>query len=312
MGVSGIRTIMIGEKGEYGRRLVRYLEIHLPAATRVYHFTTVESFLLVKDVADIYLMEQDFFEKLPEERSVFLKKECKLILLAEQERADAFCKYHNPQELLEWLEKLSGEVRDLQESSEENEKGVRIQTRLTIVYSPVYDGQLKTIAQSLMKAGDLYIGAEDLGYKEAFSGERMNGDMGDLCYYIHLREEDILSRLQELLIKEEDIEVLYPPDMYFYLRELTKEDYLWFFDKVKKESHYRDVFWGAGNGFVADLDLLRCFDRIVLIDSRENERQNIFCDRLEKVMNIQFIDQERWKRIYREDVLYGDIWSERA
>lgn len=309
MEISEIHTIIIGEKGEYGRRLVRYLESHLPAATRVYHFTTVEAFLLVKDMADIYLLEQIFFEELPEERRDFLKKEHKLILLTEQEREDAFCKYHNPQELLGRLKKSSGVVQDF---SKEDEEEMHEQTHLTIVYSPVYDAELKTIARSLMKAGDVYIGAEDLGYRESFSGHRMNGDMGDLCYYIHLREGDILSRLQELLIKEEDIEVLYPPDMYFYLRELTKEDYLWFFDKVKKESRYREVFWGAGNGFVSDLDLLRCFDRIILIDSRKNERQNIFCDRLEKVMNIRLTDQEGWKRIYREDVLYGDTWKERA
>lgn len=312
MRVSGIHTIMIGERGEYGRRLVRYLEDHLPVATRVYHFTTAEAFLLVKDVADIYLMEQSFFEELPEERRAFLKEEGKLILLAEQERDDAFCKYHNPQELLEMMEKLSGEVRDLQEFSKGDEEGVGIQTQLIIVYSPVYDGELKTIAHSMMRAGDVYIGAEDLGYKEPFAESGMNGDMGDLCYYIHLREEDIMSRFQELLIKEEDIEVLYPPDMYFYLRELTREDYLWFFNKVKKESHYRQIFWGAGNGFVADLDLLRCFDRIVLIDSRENERQNIFCDRLEKIMNIRLTEQDGWRRLYREDVLNGDTWQERA
>ncbi len=46
--------------------------------------------------------------------------------------------------------------------------------------------------------------------------------MGDLCYYIHLREEHVMDRMRDMLVREEDIEVLHPPDMYFYLRELTE------------------------------------------------------------------------------------------
>ena len=48
MRFSDIHMIMIGEEGEYGRRLVRYLETHLYTAIRVYHFTTTESFLAFK------------------------------------------------------------------------------------------------------------------------------------------------------------------------------------------------------------------------------------------------------------------------
>ena len=45
MRFSDIHMIMIGEEGEYGRRLVRYLETHLSTAIRVYHFTTTERHL---------------------------------------------------------------------------------------------------------------------------------------------------------------------------------------------------------------------------------------------------------------------------
>lgn len=302
MNFSDIQTIIIGDSGEYGRRLVRYLENHLPTAVRVYHFTTVEAFLLVKDQADIYLIEQFFFEKLPGDRQTFLREECQVILLTVKEGEGTFCKYHSPRELLDRISNLSDLACEFSEGQSEDRK---ILTKLTIIYSPVYDSELKILAQSLMKAGDVYIGAEDLGYKENLSEYKMNGDMGDLCYYIHLREENILYRLREMLVREGEIEVLPPPDMYFYLRELTREDYLWFFDKVRSESEYREVFLGAGNGFVADLELLRCFDKVVLVDSRDNVRQNIFCDRLEKVLNIRDYNQEAWRRIYREDILNG-------
>ena len=310
MRFSDIHMIMIGEEGEYGRRLVRYLETHLSTAIRVYHFTTTESFLAFKERADIYLLDEAFFQRLSEEKQNVLLREKRLILLTAQEV----------------------------EGREEGREVTR--TRLTMIYSPVYEEKLKEIARSFMKEGDVYIGAEDLGYKENISAYGQGSDMGDLCYYIHLREEHVMDRMRDMLVREEDIEVLHPPDMYFYLRELTKEDYIWFFDKVRKEGTYREVFWGAGMGFVSDLDILRCFDRIILLDSRENIRLNLFCDRLEKVLNLRSFHQgaaeqkeqcqesfhqntlcqesansrreasgqESWKRVYREDILNGTAW----
>lgn len=349
MRFSDIHMIMIGEEGEYGRRLVRYLETHLSTAIRVYHFTTTESFLAFKERADIYLLDEAFFQRLSEEKQNVLLREKRLILLTAQEEEGTFCKYHNPRELLDRLRRFSDEMEDLArregrreeervEGREEGREAAR--TRLTMIYSPVYEEKLKEIARSFMKEGDVYIGAEDLGYKENISAYGQGSDMGDLCYYIHLREEHVMDRMRDMLVREEDIEVLHPPDMYFYLRELTKEDYIWFFDKVRKEGTYREVFWGAGMGFVSDLDILRCFDRIILLDSRENIRLNLFCDRLEKVLNLRSFHQgaaeqkeqcqesfhqntlwqepvnsrreasgqESWKRVYREDILNGTAW----
>lgn len=300
MAFSDIRTIIIGEEGEYGKRLVRYLELHLSSAVRVYHFTTVEGLDSFKEEAEIYLLDERFFEELSEEKQKFLKQK-RMILLTWREEQGSFCKYHNPQKLLELL---SGFTEYNSDSSDLAAELKDAPTKLTIVYSPVYEECLEQIARSFMSSGDVYLGAEDLGYKGDSAYEE-GGDMGDLCYYIHLREENILDILQDMLIPNEEIQVLHSPDIYFYLRELTKEDYAWFFDKIKKESPYREVFWGAGNGFVANIDMLRFFDRIILIDSRKNLRQNVFCDRLERVWNINEGDSPIWQRIYREDILDG-------
>lgn len=300
MAFSDIRTIIIGEEGEYGKRLVRYLELHLSSAVRVYHFTTVEGLDSFKEEAEIYLLDERFFEELSEEKQKFLKQK-RMILLTWREEQGSFCKYHNPQKLLELLFGFTEYNSDSSDLATELEDAP---TRLTIVYSPVYEEGLEQIARSFMSSGDVYLGAEDLGYKGDSAYEE-GGDMGDLCYYIHLREENILDILQDMLISNEEIQVLHSPDIYFYLRELTKEDYAWFFDKIKKESPYREVFWGAGNGFVANIDMLRFFDRIILIDSRKNLRQNVFCDRLERVWNINEGESPIWQRIYREDILDG-------
>ena len=75
MHFSDIHMIMIGEEGEYGRRLVRYLETHLSTAIRVYHFTTTESFLAFKERADIYLLDEAFSEAFRGEAECFAKRE---------------------------------------------------------------------------------------------------------------------------------------------------------------------------------------------------------------------------------------------
>lgn len=253
-----------------------------------------------KEEAEIYLLDEKFFKELSEEKQKFLKQK-RMILLTWREEEGSFCKYHNPQKLLELLSGFTEYNSDSSDLATELEDAP---TGLTIVYSPVYEECLEQIARSFMSSGDVYLGAEDLGYKGDSAYEE-GGDMGDLCYYIHLREENILDILQDMLISNEEIQVLHSPDIYFYLRELTKEDYAWFFDKIKKESPYKEVFWGAGNGFVANIDMLRFFDRIILIDSRKNLRQNVFCDRLERVWNINEGESPIWQRIYREDILDG-------
>lgn len=304
MDFSDIRTIIIGEAGEYGKRLVRYLEIHLSSAVRVYHFTTAEGMVSFKEEAEIYLLDERFFKELSEEKQKFLKQK-KLILLTWREEQGSFCKYDNPQKLLDMLSDFTDYNSDLSDLAAELKD---TPTKLTIVYSPVYDEYLEQIARSFMSLGDVYMGAEDLGYKGIDSEYGEGGDMGDLCYYIHLREENILDILQDMLIPKEEVQVLHSPDLYFYLRELTKEDYAWFFDKIKKEGPYREVFWGAGNCFVANVDMLSFFDQVILIDSRKNPRQSIFCDRLERVLNINQGEPQIWQRIYREDILDGTAW----
>ena len=73
MDFSDIRTIIIGEAGEYGKRLVRYLEIHLSSAVRVYHFTTAEGMVSFKEEAEIYLLEEADFTNLAGGTRLFLQ-----------------------------------------------------------------------------------------------------------------------------------------------------------------------------------------------------------------------------------------------
>lgn len=146
MDFSDIRTIIIGEAGEYGKRLVRYLEIHLSSAVRVYHFTTAEGMVSFKEEAEIYLLDERFFKELSEEKQKFLKQK-KLILLTWREEQGSFCKYDNPQKLLDMLSDFTDYNSDLSDLAAELKD---TPTKLTIVYSPVYEKGFQNLLQSMM------------------------------------------------------------------------------------------------------------------------------------------------------------------
>ena len=157
MDFSDIRTIIIGEAGEYGKRLVRYLEIHLSSAVRVYHFTTAEGMVSFKEEAEIYLLDERFFKELSEEKQKFLKQK-KLILLTWREEQGSFCKYDNPKKLLDMLSDFTDYNSDLSDLAAELKD---TPTKLTIVYSPVYgyirlDGSINEEEQAKLKRGETY------------------------------------------------------------------------------------------------------------------------------------------------------------
>lgn len=85
-----------------------------------------------------------------------------MILLTWREEQGSFCKYDNPQKLLDMLSDFTDYNSDLSDLAAELKD---TPTKLTIVYSPVYDEYLEQIARSFMSSGDVYMGAEDLGYK---------------------------------------------------------------------------------------------------------------------------------------------------
>ena len=280
--------IIIAQKGEYGRRLVRFLERNLPAATRTILFTNEEMLLETAEAADCYIIDRNFFQKeggvtgIPPERIIWLSPEpaaaenTDLSSYPDSGFGRTFSRFDSPQKLLDLLagEDFSREVP---------EQG---QSRISVIYSPINQEDLCGLARNLMQEGDLYLGAEDIG----FSGEK-EMDMGDLCYYIHLKEEHILETMLQMLQEVDGRYYLDSPDMYFFLREVTTDEYRWFFDKLRLAS-YPEVYIGAGSGFLSDPAMFHLFDRVILVDSQQNERQHFFCDRLEAMLKDDYFSFE--------------------
>lgn len=159
MDFSDIRTIIIGEAGEYGKRLVRYLEIHLSSAVRVYHFTTAEGMVSFKEEAEIYLLDERFFKELSEEKQKFLKQK-KLILLTWREEQGSFCKYDNPKNVEDMKPDEKAASEEIEPVSEETLKE-RSNWK-----------EIKGTLQLLMRTGILFYAAE---HPESLSRQSIPG-----------------------------------------------------------------------------------------------------------------------------------------
>ena len=280
-----VHSIAVAEGSEFGRRLVRYLENHVPPSVRVYHYTTQDALLSMKGRADYYLLDPSFAPALDLEAEDedkdppgISEESPHCILMTEEKQEGAFCRTDPPITLLDMM----GISADPQGVLERN---VLKPCRITAIYSPVYEARLTTIAMTLMKEGDLYLGLEDL---RPDSGHKAN--VGDLCYYIHLRDDHILDTMEELCDHSAGIYRLDSPDLFFCLKELTLEDYRWFFDRLRMSRRFAGVFLGLGNSIIANPAIFELFDRILLLDSVERERQHALCARLKQALTSEAID----------------------
>lgn len=287
-------TIIIGEEGEYGRRLRNYLETHWEGSLRLHSFSKPEILRTSKEEADCWLLDESFFRKLQEERKLspdFMKR---CILLSDEEKEGCFCRYHPPAVLLEM-------IREKHKTGAQSQTGFLSGSMVTAVYSPVFDPELSMMITSRMKPGDLYLGMEDVGVSAS-----EKGDMGDLCYYIGLRSENIIDCVKETAAENNGMWYVNSPELYFDLLDLSPEEYQWFFQCLRECGDYGNIYVGLGSGILAVLPLNGLFDRFILIDSARNERQHISCNCLERAV----LSESRkfggsYERIYREEILYG-------
>ncbi len=278
MDYAGLKRIIIGEEGEYGRRLARYLEGKLPDRIRLVHCSREDYLPQPGDQGDIYILGDAFYERLQQDKNWSERGAGMIHLTYEEDEGDrTFCRYHAPGELLDQIRKRTfPAIRE--------EDGYKsLNSPILGLYSPVYEEAMMKIAAGYLTEEDLFLGLEDLG-----EGKRQEPDMGDMCYYIHLREEKILSVMEGLLQKGESFRYLNSPAMYFYLRELTPEDYQWFFSKLRSSGTYGKVMFAMGNGFASDPAVFSMFDRMILVDSREIERQHRFCERMRDFLKGEY------------------------
>lgn len=290
-----MRKIFIGEEKEYARRLTNYLLEHLPADIQLQTFTSPELMIREEEMADLYLLGENFYGRILELVEGFSERD--IILISSHETVEGFSRLDPPG-------KLVRQICDFRESRDPFCRSHKESCQLIAVYAPSPDISLRRWIWREMEAGDLYLGLQDLGEtgttmplekrerKEfplgirPFSGREVTGepeysvpDMGSLCYYIHLHEEGILDKMKKMLRREEGKYYLDSPPWFFDFLGLQEEDYRWFFHTLKEDAGFSGIYVGLGNSAIPSLEYFSIFDRLILLDCPENEKIHRFCDR---------------------------------
>ena len=262
-----VNVVIVGEKGEYGKRLVRYLENRTDPHIRIYHFTEPAR-MEGCEPGDLYVLDETFCRELSSGGCPGHRPDPSKILLLNDQGGEGFSRFRSPALILERISSAKGADRDASPGLEP--------VQIRALYSPVFEEHLEEIAACTLDEGDLYIGLEDIG---PVVGDHAN--MGDLCYYIRLREKEILDILEEIAERKEGVFILSSPDLFFYLRELGTDDYRWFFDRLRTGGRYRHITAGIGSGFLTGPEVFSLFDEIWLLDSAGSKRVHTLCRRLE-------------------------------
>ncbi len=264
-----MNTIVIGAEEEYGRRLLRFLESRLRPDDCLFRYSDPEKFLLRRQEDALYIMTEEFFERIPDTETPGHRmiRICSNLPESDQE---AFQKYDDPEILLSIIQRIL----------HEHQSGSHIPlVSITAYYSPVYLDSLHEKILASMNPGELYLGMEDM--KESGSD---GPDMGDLCYYIRLGREDVLEKLRTILrTNESGCYYLESPVWYYDLAELEADHYRWFFAKLRGQDQFQTIYVAIGNGFVSEPSLLRLFDRVILIDPSSSHGAVRMNERLESL-----------------------------
>lgn len=215
-------SICICDEEEYGSRLAGYLERKF-ADTTVFirQFTDVEG---IGD-DDILIISEALYETMegkPDHPGV--------IVIRRAPAEGEYSRIDPPSMLVSVISQRIGAVP---------RGGQACECEINVLFSPVFSGKL--IHAALELAGQRYgeslvLGMEDLG----------PGGMEKLCYYIHIRERQIVSRIREISRAEDGCSIIDSPDWFYTFAELSEEDLQWFITRLKENGSYRNVYLMTG------------------------------------------------------------------
>ena len=302
-----MKRIVIGEEREYTRRLTGYLLDHLPADIQLLSFTSPELLLQEEPTADLFLLGEDFYEELIRLEPEFRDRE--VILIRNRQVEEGYFKLDPP-------EKLVRQICDFSVTLDPPGRSPSDSCQLIALYAPFPAISLRKWIWREMETGDLYLGLQDMGEDEyahpglqdmeekgytsssekkekrdilagvrLLSGRNASepgasvSDMGSLCYYIHLHDEEILDHMKKMLHREEGKYYLESPSWFFDFLGLQEEDYRWFYQALKEDSGFSRIYIGLGNQAITSLKYFDIFDRVILLDDPDREKIHHFCDR---------------------------------
>lgn len=222
-----------------------------------------------KDRFREYLENNSFDLALASEEFDVGQIEEKVIRLCKEDGKEGIYKYQPASDII-------GEIQNFLEKEHHIKKieytKEDMQCKMIGVYSPIGRSGKTNLALALAKeTASLYIGMEE--YSNLVEGRTT---MSDFCYWIRKKEEMIIRKVEEHTIMEDDVAKLVSPLTYMDLKELTVEEYAWFFDKLKQCGKFRKIVVDIGSGSLCSYSFLALFHRVfvpILPDiSSEKER----------------------------------------
>lgn len=153
----------------------------------------------------------------------------------------------------------------------------REQSRKSIcaVYSPLGRSGKTSFALAYAKEFSFfYIGMEDYG----LPGESEH-NMSEVLYHIRTHKERMAQTVMELSESWQGIQMLSSPIIFQDIKQLSIEDYEWFFQQLREEETFPSVIIDLGTGCLPDFEIFSLFDKVyvpVLNEQRAREKMRIF------------------------------------
>lgn len=216
-----------------------------------------------------YLENNSFDLALASEEFDVGQIEEKLIRLCKEDGREGIYKYQPASDIIREIQNFLEKEYHIKKIEYTQED---MQCRMIGVYSPIGRSGKTNLALALAKeTGSLYIGMEE--YSNLVEGRTT---MSDFCYWIRKKEEMIVRKVEEHTIMEDEVAKLASPLTYMDLKELTVEEYAWFFEKLKQCGKFHKIVVDIGSGSLCSYSFFALFHQVfvpILSDiSSEKER----------------------------------------
>lgn len=274
------KVCLLDSDPAYQRALMEYLNSRTTIPVQLYVFTIPATYMAFREkekpqlilVGDAYADWKD-----PDDCPV-------LVLTGNREligQPKYFFRYQSVERLVEVIQQILSM----------NQRYVVNSGMFYAVYSPLGRCGKTTFSKSLCRqfTDSLYVNWE--GISEMADEDELGSW---ILYCIKSRNEECLTYLQTHAVTS-----LPPPDCFEDIRQIEKEDLIWFREEVRKRQLYESVVFDIGGMVLASYRVLEAFDRIfvpTLSDAVSLRKQEVFGQMLrrnyEHMENLQYVQLE--------------------
>ncbi len=182
-------------------------------------------------------------------------------------------------------QKVSSIIKTLNSIMAGSEKSLKDKLyKVYAVVSPVGRCGKTNLAMALCSndevRGGLYIGCEEYGYRDV-------NTMADIMFLVKSRSDGLVDFLEDNIeaVEGSNMGMIRSALSYQDIREMEREDFSWFIDRLVEWGRYTTMVFDIGGGALADVEIFQCFHRIfmpVLNDTISIRKLDAFDTMLER------------------------------